>query len=185
MQVFIFTHNFAFFREVKNWFKFLKKKNKQKGNTARFYQLHLYHVQNTRNSVIEKLDPLLKDYESEYHYLFKIILDASKTTIDDGGLSQYCSIPNVVRRLLEAFLAFKYPGKGTLRSKLNGLDFDKEKQIRIDRLLNTLSHKGQIDEPEHDLSLLSETPRVLSDVLELIQYEDKQHYDGMMELLSE
>ena len=57
-----------------------------------------------------KLDPLLRDYQSEYHYLFKMVLDRLVREKTEGGeteegLERYTNcMPNIARRLLEAFL---------------------------------------------------------------------------------
>ncbi len=50
------------------------------------------------------------------------------------------------------------------------------------RFLHTHSHMEQV-EPDHDLSVLSETPAVLTDLLGLIQANDKNHYEAMMKII--
>jgi len=83
-QLIIFTHNFTFFRQVRNWFHHLPGQNKRDINQrpARFYMLDCEHDQNGRCASIRRLDPLLEQYESEYHYLFACVYRASK---EDGA----------------------------------------------------------------------------------------------------
>lgn len=176
-QLFILTHNFAFFRQVKNWFNHLKKADKP----ARFYMLQAAIYDGNRTATLAGLDPMLHEHESEYHYLFKRVRDESLKATQNGAIEECYGMPNVARRLLEGFLAFRHPNKPSdLQQQLNLVDFDHAKKSRILRFLHTYSHHGHIADPEHDLSILSETPSVLTNVLELIEVVDKGHYDGMV-----
>ncbi|MCH8955524.1 AAA family ATPase [candidate division KSB1 bacterium] len=186
-QLFVFTHNFAFFRQVKNWFHNLKgqKKKDLSKRPASFYMVKCDDDSGERYSRIDALDPLLERYDSEYHYLFSLIFRVSKGE-SGSDLQRYYHLPNIARRVLEAFLSFKRPrDAGELQKQLDSIDFDPEKKTRILRFLHTHSHKGHLDEPEHDLSILSETPKVLADVLELIKSEDQKHYEEITSLLVE
>jgi wobble nucleotide-excising tRNase len=186
-QLFVLTHNFTFFRQVRNWFHHL---NRGKGNDvanhpAHFYMLSTVSEGGHRGSMLGRLDPFLREFESEYQYLFKRVYDDANRQAPPASLASYCDLPNIARRLLEAFLAFKNPGVAhSLYAKLGEINFDDGKKARLLRFLDTYSHADQICEPAHDLSLLSETPAVLKDLLELIQREDPKHYAGMVSRLA-
>ena len=185
-QLFILTHNFMFFRQVKNWFHNLndKKKKKIEQRPARFYMLSTEIVHGERNAVIAPLDNLLEEFESEYHYLFKQVYDAAHDPSKDSDLAQYYGMPNIGRRMIETFLAYRFPDcRGVLYKRFERVDFDTAKKTRILRFLNTYSHSGGIEEPEHDPSILSETKQVMLELLELISVVDEDHYQGMMMLL--
>jgi len=185
-QLFIFTHNFTFFRQVRNWFHHLKGQNKKKVNLrpARFFMLDCSIEQDGRCAKIQWLDPLLEQYESEYHYLFAYIYRAAMEDCQTS-LEQNYVFPNIARRLLEAFLAFRQPQKAAeLWQQLKTLDFTESKKVRILRFLHTHSHHGEIGEPEHDLSLLSEAQAVLKDLLDLMRSEDEDHFSAMVSLVT-
>ncbi len=169
-QLFILTHNFCFFRQVKNWFNYIKK-------NASFYMLQCEGSGGARYAKITSLDRLLLDYESEYHYLFSLIYQGAKSRSEE--LKLFYHLPNIGRRLLEAFLAFRKPHQGGLYKKLRDLEFNNAKKARILRFLQTHSHSGEVDDPEHDVSILSETPEVLKDLLDLIESEDERHFKEM------
>ena len=185
-QLFILTHNFTFFRQVRNWFHHLKGQNKKDvgQRPARFYILECVHNSNLRSSSIRPLDPLLEQFESEYHYLFARIYRAAVAPTP-LGLDENYVLPNMARRVLEAFLAFRQPGNsGELWQKMRNANYDEAKKIRIIRLLHTHSHGDAIGEPEHDPSLLGEAGSVLKDLLEFIRSQDAGHYDAMVQLVS-
>lgn len=185
-QLIILTHNFAFFRQVRNWFHRLKGQNKSNINQrpARFYMLDCAHDQNGRCASVRWLDPLLEQYESEYHYLFARVYRAS----DQAGpvnLEESYVLPNMARRLLEAFLAFRQPqASGELWQQMQAVVFDEPKKLRILRFLHTYSHAGAVGEPEHDPSVLAEGRAVLKDLLGLIQSQDSAHYAAMVQLVA-
>jgi wobble nucleotide-excising tRNase len=179
-QLFILTHNFTFFRQVRNWFHNLRGKDKKQ---ARFYMLECASDGNQRCSAIRPLDPLLEHYESEYHYLFACIYRGAAAPTP-AVLEDNYILPNMARRLLEAFLAFRQPrASGTLWQKVTDATFDEAKKLRILRFLDTHSHGEAIGEPEHDPSLLGEAGSVLKNLLEFIQTQDPAHFAAMVELV--
>lgn len=184
-QILILTHNFAMFRQVRNWFHHLPGQNKKDvtKRPARFYMLDCSLTDQGRRSCIAPLDPLLEQFESEYHYLFARVYRRAQANAA-GGLETNYIFPNMARRLLETFLAFRRPQQaGELRQKLQGIDFDETTKLRILRFLHTHSHADAIVDPEHDPSALGEAKAVLTDLLALIQHEDAAHYDAMVALV--
>lgn len=185
-QLFLLTHNFAFFRQARNWLYNLKNQKKKDVNQrpARFYLLDRVQGANPRSMALRALDPLLERYESEYHYLFACVYRAANAT-GETELEQNYGLPNVARRLLEMFLAFRRPQiAGELLQKLKDVSFDEERKVRIIRFMHTHSHGDTVGEPEHDPSLLGEARAVLTDLLALIKSEDAQHFTAMMGLVT-
>jgi len=183
-QVFILTHNFTFFRQVKNWFNHVENfRNRQPDlinlKNVRFYALKSISTENGRSSNLCVLDELLHKYESEYHHMFQMVIDAGQEP-ENLPMERFYPLPNITRRLLEAFLAFKQPEKtGELFQQLKDIKFDETKKARIIRFTNTYSHHGLMPEPIHDLSVLSESPYVAQDVLSLILSLDESHHRSM------
>lgn len=185
-QLFVLTHNFSFFRLVRNWFHHLKGQMKKDvtQRPARFFMLDSMLERNARSGVIRWLDPLLEKYESEYQYLFARVHRAS-TVSGSQALEQNYVLPNIARRMLEAFLAFRLPQtSGDLWHKLKAVPFDESKKLRILRFLHTHSHSIAVGEPEHDLTALAEGPSVLRNLLEMIKSLDNDHYSDMVQLVA-
>lgn len=186
-QLIIFTHNFSFFRQVKNWFHHLKGQKKQnvEKRLGRFYTILTTHAEGERTATLSHIDPLLEQFESEYHFLFRQIYDLANSETTSTQLADFYGVPNMARRLLETFMSYRFPdAAGDLFKRFERCDFNTEKKTTILRLLNTYSHSVGISEPEHDPSVLSETQAVLQTILEMIKYVDSDHYQGMINLLN-
>lgn len=186
-QLFILTHNHAFFRQVKNWFSSWDRQRKRMNHAEKanenFYMLNLNKNESGRSSDICEMDKLLYKYDSEYHYLFSLIKKGS----DSNGkeLEYYYHFPNIARRLLESFLAFKRPQQSNdLKKALNTINFDTVKKTKIIRFLHANSHNDFISEPEHDHSIVAETPAVLKDLMDLIKTVDEDHYKEMLKCVA-
>ena len=186
-QLFILTHNFGFFQQVRNWFHHKPDKSnsdKQK-RSGRFYMLDTRITETGRSASIRRLDRLLEQFQSEYHYLFSRVFAEAHETAAVTSLAEFYGLPNMARRLLESFLAFRQPGTaGELSEKLDAVVFEPAKKARLLRFLHTFSHGDRIAEPEHDLSILSETREILRNLLELIEGEDERHFKAMAALVA-
>ena len=180
-QLFIFTHNFSFFRLVRNWFFNFRGQMKKE---RRFYSLRLCVVNSLRSAEINVLDSLLLRFESEYHFLFMMLHEVANTS-EEAEFSKYYNVPNMARRVLESFLAHHVPDKqGELFKQMESIQYDEAVKTRILRLLNTYSHSAMIAEPGHDPTVLSETKEVIKELLEMIKVLDENHYNGMYSLIS-
>ncbi len=184
-QLFILTHDFSFFRQVHNWFYHMKApKSSAIGNRpSRFYMLECTGGQDGRRGCIQPLDPLLEKYDSEYQYIFSRLYRASSLNKKDHLEENYI-YPNMARRLLETFLAFRMPDiAGELTNQMQKVEFDEAKKFRILRFVHTYSHSSEMSEMEHDPSLLAEAPSVLADLMELMKKLDPVHYSAMVKLV--
>jgi len=184
-QLFVLTHNFSFFRQVRKWFRQMpdqRKKDPEK-RPARFFMLDCRQSNGERCASLATLDPLLKEYDTEYHYLFSKLYEVAFAASSVGSLESYYGKPNMARRLMEAFLEFRMPGRAGFSSRFRSLPVDNAKKNRVLPFLHTYSHLARVPAPEHDPSALVETPAVLRDLFSIIEELDPLHYRGMCELI--
>jgi len=185
-QLFVLTHNFTFFSLVRKWFNFLNKS--QRG----YFMLDVRSSPVGRAATIAKLDASLERSHSEYHFLFSRIYSEAHKKAPPAELADLYPFPNMARRFLESFLAFRRPSllpdreKSELHDKIRDVApaFDSVKKARILRFVQTFSHDNKIPEEEHDLFLLGEARDVLEDILALVECEDPEHYKGMLKTIS-
>lgn len=178
-QVFIFTHNFEFMRQVKNWFYHIntKKVNGVKQQQRAFYMVNNKDVSGKRTAYLAPLDRLLMEYESEYHYLFSL-LQRFKT---DGTLESVYNFPNIGRKFLETFLAFKVPSSENIHNKMSHINYDDSKKTAILRFVETHSHAERSDGVlNFDMSLMKGGQTAISSLLDMIKTVDQVHYDTLL-----
>lgn len=182
-QLFVMTHNLAFLRLIKRWFMQMSDRHIEKFgvSNARFLMLQCIVDGDRRRSELVDLDPLLMRFDSDYQYLFACVYRG--VVGSDTRLQDHYLLPNAARRLLETFLAFKFPNSaGNLGDSIARCKFDDVKQKRLLRFVHAYSHGDSIDEPGHDPALLGQTSMILSDVLDLIEAVDPTHHRGLVRL---
>lgn len=179
-QLFVLTHNFRFFSLTRNWFKYEPRRDR------RFYMLQSTFINGHRNSKITKLDKLLAEHESDYHYVFKMIRKEAAIAEEGRELASYYAMPNLVRKMLDCFLAYRCPSQTSLHSKINSIkQFSLARRTRLVRFAEFHSHTDEAGVTGHDASILAETPKVLQDVLDFIKTADEDHYNQMMAVTNE
>lgn len=175
-QVIVLTHNFTFFRLVRDWLSHCN------GNERAFFSTVSIGSGDQRSSDLRPLDPMLQEYQSEYHFLFSLVQKHAEA-IETEQLEAYYQMPNAARRLLEAFFAFRKPGaKTAVTAKIRNSGFDGPKTALVLRFCHTYSHNDVVSEPAHDPSVLSETRAAMKAVLELMAHLDQDHVDEMKTL---
>jgi wobble nucleotide-excising tRNase len=169
-QVFILTHNFSFLKLLLNWLK-----DRHIQQNSRFYMIKNHYLDvGTRTASICNLDSALKDHESEYHYLFKILY----TFKDDGSIANVYPIPNIARKVLDTFLMFRVPNGDKPYKKMEKIPFDEIKKTAIFKFTNDQSH---ITGDGFDPSLVPETQKNVQYLLEMMKSVFPEHYDILEE----
>jgi wobble nucleotide-excising tRNase len=196
-QLFIFTHNYDFFNHMKKWFYNSDRINntagrsheEEKDERGRFLMLNsVYDSENEcRTSKITDLDELLRDYESEYHYLFKKLIRFDSDNPPEEGVTMKAiyDYPNMTRKLLECYLSFRVPKRGTLYTKILGLktkknDITSEDIGYVYNFINSHSHldtKSGLIQFDPTLSLNGRDS--VYKALNLIELSDPEHYKAM------
>lgn len=174
-QVFILTHNFDFMRQIRNWFFHIKKIG---GKPQRsFYMINNRELTAGREAFLAPLDKLLLEFESEYHYLFSLLHSFRA----DGSLAAIYNFPNIGRKFLETFLAFKVPSHENLHQKMTHIEYDAAKKTAILRFVETHSHAERSDGAlNFDMSLTMGGQTAIGDLLDMIEAVDKVHFDTLL-----
>ncbi|MEI7670283.1 MAG: AAA family ATPase, partial [Pseudomonadota bacterium] len=86
-QLFILTHNYFLFHRLNRLYNKSDKENKR-----------ALHLKNTVDNVIlDKADKILTNYDSEYHYLFRMILEYNNKNKDIPLVNEYPQICHITR----------------------------------------------------------------------------------------
>jgi hypothetical protein len=136
-----------------------------------------YSATTGRTAFISELDKELKDHESEYHYLFKVLY----TFETDGSIASVYHIPNVARKVLDTFLMFRVPNGENSYKKMEKLVFDEDKKTAIYKFTNDQSH---ITGDGFDPSLVPEAQKNIQYLLEMMKAVFPEHYQILEEQFS-
>jgi wobble nucleotide-excising tRNase len=179
-QLIIMTHNLQFMNEVKKWLK----PRVDKGTATLLFLDAAQDVgTKVRSSSIIRMPTLIREYESEYHYLFHLILQFARSP--DGHIGYFYLMPNALRKVLEIFLAFKLPGSEGLSNKVDnvangGHDLDPARLRALDRLVQLESHADNLDDLVTFSSMtIEETKDAATALSALMETLDKGHYDRL------
>ncbi|MDD3834495.1 MAG: AAA family ATPase [Sulfurimonas sp.] len=192
-QLFVLTHNFTYFKLVRDWFEGVnrnrKRKNPPKDPNAFFYTIEAT-TSAPRHSTIKDADFSLVNYNSEYHYIFSRLhnyKDHSSLSRDDAFLTA-----NLARKLLESFFSFKFPKHRNDISQLMNCGLkgcaitDETTKEKIYRFINKYSHSIVIEVNEDSSeNLMGESQNIIGDIFTWLQEVDEVHYKEMLEVINE
>lgn len=147
-QLIVLTHNQHCMNEFKKFWKGWAKAEPAKA-ALKFIDVSIPSSTMARTSNIVDLPKHLREYESEYHYLFEKVLAFEEA--GSGHFDYAFMMPNVLRRVLEVFLAFKVPHNGNLSDKLKMLcgrhpGLDQDRLNALERLSQVESHSDSLDD---------------------------------------
>lgn len=180
-QLFVLTHNFDFFNLVRDW---LVRKNQ--GCKLLRIELRTNTEDKSLVAVVDNLPKVLLEHKTEYQYLFAWLAREPDDEFDIGPL-----LPNVARKLLENFAAFKWncmsPADfgNVLENKLA-----QNHEIRntgtaeaVKKFLHEYSHG--YDYSRDVTASVMEGVKIREHVLRFIELADPEHYSSLMEGLAQ
>ena len=177
-QLFISTHNFEFFSFLKDSSN-LKKRKKitdESGNKKEIPNCGYFLIQkvNEENSIINELPKALKQYKSEYIYLFSLIYKYYQDILN-GNETFDILIPNALRRFLEIYTLMKVPNESdSVENRISYLVDD----INQFKLLNHFSHFTTFEKATRYDELMMVLPDATKELIKLLELDPK-HYESL------
>lgn len=186
-QLFILTHNLQCMNEFRKAWKG-KARPPQGDPTASFLFLDtaISEGSQRRTSTIVEMSKLLREYDSEYHFLFSHVL---KFTAEPASYYEHgYMMPNVLRRVLDVFLAFRCPGSSGFTGQIEKLcvdfpDLDRDRLAALERLVQVESHSDNLDDLLSFSSMtIEETRAAAQALLAVMEHVDAKHLAGLRRL---
>ena len=177
-QLFITTHNFDFFNLLKDFSRVYPRSNE----SVFFLIKKVSNSSGTKRSIIEDLPKMLKDFKSEYNYLFSILKNFNEKE-DKANFEFLYLMPNIVRRFLELYLYMKYPDGKEFKVKcekfLKNKNMEKITNLKI---IDEYSHEENIEHATRFPDIY-EVESCVNYILSIIEEKDEEHYKALCEYL--
>lgn len=175
-QLFISTHNLDFLKYLKR----LKSINSRK---ISYFLVERRAKKENYTSKLLKMPKYLKEYTTEFHFLFEQIYNIS-TKNDEELLNTYTqifNIPNNIRKFLEYYLFYKYPNTNSPLENLKKI-FTTEEYSSINRLINENSHLVFIDRGWKPIDI-PEIQRICNIILIKLEKLDEEQFNALKEAI--
>lgn len=181
-QLFVLTHNQHCMNEFKKAWKsaaYPKKAETLPTGRLLYMDVKLPEGSATRMATVVEMSPLLREYDSEYHFLCHQILEFEAAGTEHSP--NLLLMPNAMRRVLEVFLAFKVPGTAPIADKLAKMaerhdELDPIRLAALERLSQVESHSDNLDDlTGHSPMIVEEVRQTCAALLELMKVADEPH----------
>lgn len=191
-QLFISTHNLDFLKYLKRLSIPMKKLPAAEGVKAKSVSDHEHFMieRNGTSSHIVLMPSYLKDYITEFHYLFHQIYKCKNQAAAAENHEPFFGFGNNLRKFLEAFLFFKFPYHDDKNDSFERIKkfFGEEEDTAValvNRLNNEFSHLEAVPDRGFKPVEIPEIAKVANYVLEKIYASDKVQYNALLKSIGE
>lgn len=191
-QLFISTHNLDFLKYLKRLSIPMKKLAAAEGVKAKSVSDHEHFMieRYGASSNIMLMPSYLKDYITEFHYLFHQIYKCKDQTAATDNHEPFFGFGNNLRKFLEAFLFFKFPYHDDKNDSFERIKkfFGEEEDTAIalvNRLNNEFSHLEAVPDRGFKPVEIPEIAKVANYVLDKIYASDKVQYNALLKSIGE
>ena len=175
-QLFISTHNLEFLKYLKQ----LPGADREKERKKKY--CYLLIERQDKVSTIKLMPEYLREYVTEFHYLFEQIYQCSEIKeITDKNYTTFYNFANNARKFLEIYLYYKYPDKGLKRETLQSF-FGEEilPAVVTDRINNEYSHLAGVFERGTTPVVVPEMQTCAKSILKNIRKKDPEQYSALL-----
>lgn len=182
-QLFVSTHNLDFLKYLKRLTgKFAAPDGKQKDYQKGYFVV----VRQDMLSTIQVMPKYLKEYVTEFNYLFhQIHKCAALSVVDDTNYVTFYNFSNNARKFFEIYLYYKYPDQGMNEETLR-LFFGEERipAVLIDRINNEYSHLAGVFERGSTPVEVPEMQTAAQLIIERLK-KDGEQYSALLNSIGE
>lgn len=190
-QLFISTHNLDFLKYVKRLSIPKKKISAGEGKTKSAEDNEHFMIErNGASSNILLMPSYLRDYITEFHYLFHQIYKCKDQAAAQVSHEPFFGFGNNLRKFLEAFLFFKFPYHDDKNDAFERIRkfFGEEEDTAIaliNRLNNEFSHLEAVPDRGFKPVEIPEIATVANYVLDKIYKSDAVQYNALLKSIGE
>lgn len=168
-QLFVSTHNHDFFDLLLQWR--MNNGGNVKDDSAAYLVRRKSDSAEFQSDLVDLPSELIK-FRSEYVYLFSLIYRCVQNPVQGGEL---LTLPNAMRRFLEAFMRFKYLG---LTEKARWEQCFQDSSERVRKYVHIGSHENAMRATK--IPERQEAIEISKLVMEMLKRADNDHFEGLV-----
>ena len=185
-QLIISTHNLEFLKYLK---RLTIPKDETKKPLVSYFIIEKHKKCELTKLIINPMPEYLRDYITEYNFLFKEIYNIAKPfgkgnryQCIENQYTQFYNLPNNMRKFLECYLFYRFPNTESPLENLYLL-FANPIPTLVNRIINEYSHlswgeRGTI------ITDVAEAESVAKEILKAICQKDRGHYTALCKSVS-
>ena len=175
-QLFVFSHNFYFFKKLRTILNYKNEKDKDP-------KFNIYEIVKdcNLNSSIINANKYLTNYQSEYLYLIQKL----RENLQNCSENELIFAGNSIRKVLEIFLSFRDPKDKGMNARFENVikTISEDKRYSFDYLqdiVNACSHTDEItDLDDSDDFKLFVNKNMIQQLFDFIELADKEHFKAL------
>ena len=175
-QLFVFSHNFYFFKKLRTILNYKNEKDKDP-------KFNIYEIVKdcNLNSSIINANKYLTNYQSEYLYLIQKL----RENLQNCSENELIFAGNSIRKVLEIFLSFRDPKNKGMNARFENVikTISEDKRYSFDYLqdiVNACSHTDEItDLDDSDDFKLFVNKNMIQQLFDFIELADKEHFKAL------
>ena len=175
-QLFVFSHNFYFFKKLRTILNYKNEKDKEP-------KFNIYEIVKdcNLNSSIINANKYLTNYQSEYLYLIQKL----RENLQNCSENELIFAGNSIRKVLEIFLSFRDPKDKGMNARFENVikTISEDKRYSFDYLqdiVNACSHTDEItDLDDSDDFKLFVNKNMIQQLFDFIELADKEHFKAL------
>lgn len=182
-QLFVSTHNAELFNLLKS--KWLDERNggRNKKDTRAYYLRRSVSADAGPQAELLDLPTLLRQFKSEYEFIFSQLYKFAHNK--SPSWHEAFTVPNLLRKFLEAYLGFRKPSVRSWSKKLELLLDSPEARREIQALADDASHLQALDKSLQNPDFVLNAQRCVKMVLDALERKDRDHYESLCEVIKE
>ncbi len=181
-QLFISTHNLDFLKYLKK-LTVPKYKPQPEGGDKADIKNFIIDRKNKENTFLKLAPDYLKNYITEFNYLFSQIYNCSISETSAISHEYQYNFGNNMRKFLEAYLFYKYPShKMSNDERIKKYFNDDSVSINlINRVINEYSHIGEHFDRGMEPIDIDEISKISKLVIDKIKMSDADQYEALLQ----
>jgi len=180
-QLFISTHNLDFLKYIK---RLTIPHDEQNNALENHFIVEKRKKDKAFKCDLKMMPQHLKDYVTEYNFLFKEIYNMAKpfekgekVKCLENTFSHFYNLPNNMRKFIECYLFYRYPNTDEPSKNMTKL-FNGHVPCLVNRVVNEYSHLTWGDRGTLVMDV-QEAEYVAKEILRVIQKKDEEHFNAL------